>query len=549
MARHPRPILRRSSRLIEQPGYLSRQGHRQRNPFDVPEILLELGQYLDLHTLTVCIRVSRQWQKTLTPQIWADLHLNFRCPPKIPSPLAFRTHSVHVRRLKIVSDRNHLEFWNLDHLWREGSEKFPLFCPNLSHLTVQQGRRGFANSLVNIVLRHRQTLRCLTFSGRATQELIEALTHCPQLKCMESGGMSNATHFLEAYERLWSRLEVVSFRGSVHRMSQVPSSEIMEQCAIRMGPSRIQRLTFDDDRNMTLYGWMVQQSPQLIHLQCCSSMPDTFSPMRWLAFEIEQTIMDRSGLQSLALPYQTFRPEVFRYFLSTVPRIKKLDLSSTNFSRPSWMTMRLFPRHLHAITELTLDSCRLLQGAEVVEMLTMMPNLEVLYADGYLKDEHVLGDFNRPWACRGLKVLAVDVEQISSRAQRMFMKRLSELVRLETCCLCAALNASGTIGYRLELDGGLDRLRTLGRLRSFAVHNTNGPIWGMEEVQWMQRFWPKLDSLRGFSMDEDAASLLEQAHVSYESDDNWSDDGSDDEDDEESDDEEDSGSESENDGE
>jgi len=113
----------------------------------------------------------------------------------------------------------------------------------------------------------------------------------------------------------------------------------------------------------------------------------------------------------------------------------------------------------------------------------------------------------RPWACeRTLKVLQARISKIPPNAQAPVYSRLARLVHLETLWLGHHARMRVTddtldaedqnAGLLMTLASGLDRLAALKNLRELNLHGLNTEI-DVEEVGWMMRAWPHLDTISG----------------------------------------------------
>lgn len=74
------------------------------SPFNLPEIVIQLGPYLKGSSLTAALLVNKQWNSTLTPTLWEHSHFPtdwtfFRSPTQFPSLDSVRKNRHHIRTL------------------------------------------------------------------------------------------------------------------------------------------------------------------------------------------------------------------------------------------------------------------------------------------------------------------------------------------------------------------------------------------------------------------------------------------------------------------
>lgn len=74
------------------------------SPFNLPEIIVQLGPYLKGSSLTAALLLNKQWNSTLTPALWEHSHFPtdwtfFRSPTQFPSLDSVRKNRHHIRTL------------------------------------------------------------------------------------------------------------------------------------------------------------------------------------------------------------------------------------------------------------------------------------------------------------------------------------------------------------------------------------------------------------------------------------------------------------------
>ena len=476
--------------------------HGQRHPFEIHEVLLLVGSFLERSSMTRAVRVSRRWHAILLPLVWEDIDLTLEAG-SCPEVKALQSISSFVKHLTVTV----VDVISLGNTFT---------CPNLVELTLVRVK-NVNEECIGFIQRHRSTLTSISTSYSAEGELLEAIIECPRLKSLSFHMSSvSSSEWMSVYKRLWCRLESLHFRGCWSPSSSEEPESIEQLVAALSSASgsvptaKIQTLLIDPlyDENPTTVArllWLLQQCPELRHLQWSTGEESDVEqePMRLLAQEMQSGhCWDKLGI--LVLP-QSFYLNDFIVVMEGIVRLKELDLRGTGFNLSTWLALKeKAPRHLSTLTHLCLLECRQVDGPVVHDILCSCPNLEGFEA-------HNLRDMDmddRPWVCLGLKSMLLTLkEDPDSEEESVIVSRLSTLVNLEVLILYKSR-------FRLcltdEDDGGpLHRLQTLGRLKFFSGSiRDDQEVWGANEAEWILKNWPQLQTLHSVNMDSKDKALL-----------------------------------------
>lgn len=172
----------------------------------IPEILHLIGSFLDKNSLAKLSRVSRAWRDIFLGFLWFDV--KFASPPRRdrPTPEVFATHASLVRKLTLSGKV-------------EDHQTDFIHCHSLSTLTIEQDRATSIRPQFKfdaLVSRHQSTLTSFSLNQAGTEDLVNALVGCPKLEQLKISGLelSSSEEWVHLYERLWSRMRVLSLDGT-----------------------------------------------------------------------------------------------------------------------------------------------------------------------------------------------------------------------------------------------------------------------------------------------------------------------------------------------
>ncbi|KAG0043303.1 hypothetical protein BGZ83_011550 [Gryganskiella cystojenkinii] len=393
--------------------------------------------------------------------------------------------------------------------------------------TVEQEMR-LVPAICAFIRRHQQTLVSYKTEDSPSGDLIAALASCPQLEKVwmhdnfQRIDPKKPTVWIDEFTSFWSRLRFISLEGYPGAARRMITTQDWPQHRLTGAQGHevtvmLQDLYLDYYNRPDIYDiqkWIIAQSPRLVRLHWHNGGQIDRAPMRDLA-QMIQSGRTCQQLGDLGLRDSRFDPEDWELLLRSLTRpLLKLDLQDSNFALESWKAVQrvVIPvaadtatratiatsmapiPSVPAVTAMTLvtslrslllSGCKHLPGLAIQEMMCCMPNLEVFSATG-LKDKDIR-KHNRPWVCLKLRKLSLTFMVSSSsssftESETMICSRLAQLTKLEVLdedmeSSAFELNSeeeddedgdsggSALEDFSLKLSGGLDQLRTLGRLR------------------------------------------------------------------------------------
>jgi len=217
-------------------------------------------------------------------------------------------------------------------------------------------------------------------------------------------GMSHPMDWIDLYDRLLFRLEILSLGGEwcKHRILALDAAGVKAYLSSNSAssvPSRVRDLTIsgmDGDLEASMQGqlWLIQHCTSLVRFRWTTRTAANFhGPMHRLAEAF------RSGQRWKQLESLVFRGNFFLedlvVLMEGIVRLTELDLSHSNFDFACWDVLRRkTPHHLQSLRILHLWICHSVTGSVVQDMLTSLPNLEDFKGTS-LNDTDILSD-DRP---------------------------------------------------------------------------------------------------------------------------------------------------------
>ncbi|KAG0045628.1 hypothetical protein BGZ83_009131 [Gryganskiella cystojenkinii] len=384
--------------------------------------------------------------------------------------------------------------------------------------------------------------------------------------------LTGPDQWMTLYEHCWSRLDVLALRGewwSTNIDSRRDESlfdrakvvALIERLKGRTTTSKIRDLTLEshncNEGLYSLHRWLVFQCPRVVRLVWGITGYDWFGrrpvAMCQLANAIESssfsgevksetaaTSNDHNGqeleeddeneqddmiesehgfqdLKILHLPEAEFEAEDFTVVVQGLKTpLTELNLSRTLMKLASWKALEAEPRHLVTLRSVNVEHC-CLPGPALHAMLCSMPNLEQFFADS-IHDTDIIrvedgeaGSYGRPWVCERLRTLHLQFDFLYFSSRRKILSRLAKLNRLEVLRLGGSKIRLGLspVGFSQPGELGLlDELRTLRWLRDFQGWRDKDHQWGLAEAEWVQRYWPEIQSIDGPHLEKKAKDLL-----------------------------------------
>ncbi|GJJ68414.1 hypothetical protein EMPS_00760 [Entomortierella parvispora] len=395
---------------------------------------------------------------------------------------------------------------------------------NLTHLSIE--RRGpdgsiLLPSLASFIQNNKATLVNFTMDHQFVDDnALEALCECPRLKeCRLAHRLliDDPDRWTSQFERLWSRLEVVSLREPMTGSKYIP----LKTCPTDWSAPRdstgqplgnqILDLTLSNYNNYVYEAqlWILLRCTNLKKLSWYIKGKEIMTPMQQLAKIIQQGHSCQQ-LEELRMGYMNFENTDFASLLSSISQLNLLDLRYSSFDGESWECLLDESKHLRTLAVLDLTACHGLPGWVVQEILCEMPNLKVLRAPE-MEDMNILRH-DLPWVCQELEELELTfILRKEVYGKDLILTRLSELTKLQVLLVDFFRSKPMTdlrnfwtedgedhlslsvheVEGGAEVGGGLDHLRTLRRLR--VVSESMVLYRRQEEAEWIVKNWPRLE--------------------------------------------------------
>lgn len=485
------------------------------NPLLLPEILWQIGPYLDQQHIAHCVLACKTWNATLTSFLFQRVALPKR--KLLPSgkygtrPMitAIQRNGAHIRHLVCSPDSNTI----------------------LRQITPQ------CTAVETLVL------------GKITPEVLPILRLCrntlSRLEMTPNPHSNSTTILTQTYQRSLSALgysqvlprsETTALLGAI---LDLPHLDHLVLDYLGLSDPEQVRSFFDYCKRLSTLelhnNAILVQSPRDMELSCLRSLSLIDSSML-LADQL--TLF----LQCPALDHITWRNEGAAIPIQALSRwtsglrpLKLLDVASikvpdeslaealTYFPRPEQFIARdtLFgPLSKQAIVDgmrstlevLDLVDCPAATSEVLIEIMSLCWSLKSISADSL----RVLDVLESKWVCSDLEELRVVFigPSVMSKAatQLAIYNRIATLRRLRVLSL-GRYGSTSRWSIRsildLSLNNGLGLLAPLTELREFDFCQMYHSI-GIDEVKFMLKSWPRLEVMHGIlSADKDRTAFME----------------------------------------
>ncbi|KAK3823264.1 MAG: hypothetical protein J3Q66DRAFT_397726 [Benniella sp.] len=438
------------------------------HPLELTELLSLVFAYLPPRSLPICARVSKSWYQVCIPLIWHDIDLQaiLQSPQ---SPALIQNHSCLIKKFKVgymSPEYAALRFSNLDSFEMDG-----------------QGRRDPHTN--QFILAHPTVtrLRLTNFYG-CPPAFWDALLGFHNLRTLSMSSLEIFGTNINQFWQLCARLEQLDILVQHYTAFDVILPPGNLACIKHLG---VMECTY---ANVPLFMEFIRRCPGL-------------TSIRWNAAKYhEQPFLSKlpALLEAKALPYLEHLDVGARgatnddvaKVIQSMPRITTLSLALSYHAYQMDFATLLQPHFSNLrVLEVLPDSD--IKSRLAQDIMSSCPLLEKLVAPSV--DALVVTE-GKPWVCSRLKVLDLafcfDPPSTVSYLQPLVFAQLSKLTRLETWCI------TGPSGFSVDLriESGLDKLFTLGRLRSVVLNDIVERM-DVAEVDWMLEHWKSLMVFRG----------------------------------------------------
>ncbi|KAG0052063.1 hypothetical protein BGZ83_003047 [Gryganskiella cystojenkinii] len=535
-------------------------------PLDLPEIRLNLSNFLSRSDLAICSRVSRSWQQSFEPQVWRDLSI---IPTGYSKRLSLQTLNKHGASIQ-----------KLDCLGQTKSYLQNLNCPSLKNLKLPWLDR----EQLSFVCRHDTTLTDLSLSFAAEDYGKDALVHefwtavagsptssfssFPLLERLSLSGAHVTSEDWSACWSLWRRLTALCLDTFEFRLHTARA--ILDQTP--MGLPQLQELMHTIHNSILHSDSFLEQLENSrikeLELRCVDGVPPTSSPSQgtilWMDKLKDQlalltnfpdletliwfpsfhdnnnTASSNQGMvgRLVADATQHACPKIVHLtigfddpsvgedeilpFLETktigTPSITKLTFEGDWFGDRSWQLLQQ-PSHHHHLSSLCVLRLQDIPSKMTQAMLCSLPNLQD-FAAPWLIDVDLLDD-PRPWVCVKLVrwAVCIDLTRTGRALQRLVFERLGSLRSLRSLDLSQPSDSEwryrsmrNTQSISLKLGarggddaGGLELLKDLSQLEGLYFLDVPQEL-SQREILWMVEHWPNLQHVFGEFHPDDLVS-------------------------------------------
>ncbi|ORZ01924.1 hypothetical protein BCR41DRAFT_363308 [Lobosporangium transversale] len=487
------------------------------NPFEIPEILLLIGELLERSDLLNCIRVSKAFHRILISLIWRKITVG---PKGDPDSKAVQKHKEYIEEITFDNYTFNDSFpEKYESLQRLQSIAYTWWCswPTPIHLINQIK----AHSSIITILH-------LTKHIEYPPEFWKVLLECTNLNHLEINRIDidvGVDLFLQVCMRL-RHLELDHI--TIHQFPiNILSREHSEYIFPNIHTLRIDHVRITDPSypysNWYCLGMFVRSCPALCSLEIKGQSRDKEDFYKVALLQHPWTLNNLSDLCA----YITIEDEDIAALLRRMTELKQLHLSTCKFGQFSLQEL-LADRQEVVDNGQLVRKTRLRRLCETVEtlvfgiynnniggqtILSNCPRLKTL--DGFIITVSEIVD-GAEWVCTGLTRLIIylkaDIDQETEEGMakaRITFRQLGKLTRLEYLMLTQGLWNRSRRTLDLRLRAGLNELANLKRLDWLRIIGDGCQRMQLEDAKWIVSNWPRIRGVNGVLNDEkETADLL-----------------------------------------
>ncbi|KAF9387935.1 hypothetical protein CPB97_001826 [Podila verticillata] len=363
----------------------------------IPEIMAQIGEFLDSKSLSICTRVSRSWSAAFGAILYRNI-LILLFSHRSPSLAALKRHARQIFSMTLTLPVD------LEHC--------ALKCPNLRALHLQgwygtrlktiagykaQGHR----KALELIQQHQRTLKTvsvgLLWPIAKSSEFWTAIAECPRLETL-----------LVRDEKMFANkdpLEQQAFWSACTRVENLTLKNLRFWTAVNV-PSA---LDFGQVRKLKLLrseGWDADK--QVEWMERCPEL----RILKWATPKVERpaSAVDAPALITFSASWPNLRELTLSGYeiqdhnlaivISTAQVLVKLSVPQTSFGRMAFAALRT--HHFQVLRYLNFRECESVTSTMVQEVMASCPGLEFLRAPLLRSVDVLLG---APWVCLKLKQL------------------------------------------------------------------------------------------------------------------------------------------------
>ncbi|KAF9584848.1 hypothetical protein BGW38_004938 [Lunasporangiospora selenospora] len=438
----------------------------------LPEILENIGRFLDIKDLQSCSLVSKLWAKSMKQYLWWTLSI-----PKV-----------------IQTDDLRKVLYKFGHLIRElhinGEVKQDIlleeYCTGLYGLTVKSNYQSDG-----LIRRSHQTLRsfCHYWEVVQSSSVQSTLFQCPRLEFLffNSVLLSDtkiSSSFVEACTHLTSlTLNMANW--------DFPEDILMPKSSFL----KLERLTVSNYRNLKgLKSNMLDRCPNLKTLVCSQPLGTRFKEF------MDVIIATCRRLKVLWVIGGNIPPDDsdVKAVLKALPPMEFIQIRGYPYGKVIERNYASF-LHPHHATLRAVELSSRWTSAQIHKLLCSCPNLRAVFGYGTLSADDI-GSTSQ-WVCAKLECFRVRIAAFTvpelSEERRVVFRRLAQLRHLRSLELAALYPINDSVltspTYGFQLGEGLELLEPLKMLQQCCLSYLR-PGLRKRDVKWMVRAWPSLTS-------------------------------------------------------
>ncbi|KAF9205363.1 hypothetical protein BGZ49_004126 [Haplosporangium sp. Z 27] len=478
------------------------------NPLNIPEIRLEVGQYLVKADWRNCALVCKDWNQTFSKFLYSDVSINGSRQPSLGT---LHKHREIVKNIKFVNNNFDASFC-------------PPVLPNLRSIDFTDVNFIVATApeFTAMIQSSKQitNLSLSIFAKKSSIAFWKAVSDLPYLeqlyianyRVMRRGKNDEfkLEKELQAFWNACSRLKKLEIFGFGYSQSDRDVDSVILSLAMS---KTLSNRSFPHLRHLNISEFETNITSQTSLIACCPNLEslDVCQYQQMIGddtsiFEVLCQYFkagNSPNLKSLSLVVEKSKDkllgELLRYLNAST--LQELTISAKRLGKRAYEELRRF---FPTLRILDLRDCPRLSSASLVEILVSCPNLEdvnlgLVYAQDLIPTQS--------WAChrtlRSLKIL-FECKQLPGPSDEAAKRELFKAVfsTLGQLCNVEHLQFGSVLDFNqsfipldIKLSSGLWKLAGLKRLKSLEMGTTTEISIGMKEVYWMLNNWPNLECL------------------------------------------------------
>ncbi|ORY95965.1 hypothetical protein BCR41DRAFT_365052 [Lobosporangium transversale] len=496
------------------------------NPFDLPEIVSRVGEFLSRDDIISCLRISKAFHSTLVKRLWKTISLD----SKYPTGEALHNNKKYIQKLVLYSPLPE-EYRTLQSCNR---------LKDISFYGTSSHDASVLNDLSNLIKAHRTTIARLyfDFGDSSSQGIWGTLLECARLENLAFSRTQISNDEVDLFFQVCKKIKNLDIESvSIDRL---PSDYLNDDKNSFIFPN-MSTLYFNEFKisnpphpHTSAYclGILTRRCPNLHSLGFYDYLSDAHTSQHelvkfhWAAFRDHPYTL--TNLSNLRL-HMEIRDEDMAALLRQITELRELDVPECTFGPLSVRELladeqevldggiivrkRRSQKLCDTIEVLIIDN-RVERNDGVVQViLSSCPRLKRLKGPKITVAEIVNG---AEWVCADLVSLAIrlvaDVDSETAEGmgkQRIVFRQLGKLTELEILDLTATNFEPGDIRtLDLRLKAGLDELVSLKRLRSLSFDHDKCQQMEPEDATWIINNWPRMTQISGAVNQKPGASSL-----------------------------------------